>query len=81
MLRTVCCVCRVVVKLGPQHDMGIMLPKPTHGWRLSLAGHDFAVWEKGFTELPAGTSSTESAGNHVVSPEPMSEKCSSRSKQ
>lgn len=61
---------RVVVKLGPQQDMGILLPKPTEGWRLCLAGHDFAAWEKSLTELPSGTSGNEPAGNNVVSSEP-----------
>ena len=50
--------------------MGIMLPKSTHGWRLCVAGHDFAVWEKGLTELPSGTPGNESAGDKVVKPEP-----------
>ena len=56
-------LCRVVIKLGPQQDMGVMLPMPTQGWRMCIAGHDFAVWEKGLLELPAGTSSNESTGN------------------
>ena len=49
--------------------MGIMLPKSNHGWRLCLAGHDFAVWEKGLVELPSGTPGNESAGDKVVNSE------------
>ena len=60
------CFCRVVVKLGPQQEMGIMLPKSTQGWRLCVAGHDFAVWEKGLVELPSGTPGNESAGDKTV---------------
>lgn len=63
-------LCRVVVKLGPQQNMGIMLPTSEQGWRLSLAGHDFAVWEKSATELPSGTSGNEPAGSNAVSSEP-----------
>ncbi|KAL3134045.1 Alpha-amylase A type-1/2 [Trebouxia sp. C0010 RCD-2024] len=61
---------RVVVKLGPQQNMGIMLPTSEQGWRLSLAGHDFAVWEKSATELPSGTSGDEPASGNAVSSEP-----------
>ena len=61
---------RVVVKLGPQQDMGVMLPTPDQGWRLSLAGYDFAVWEKTATALPSGTSGNEPAGDNAVSSTP-----------
>ena len=43
-----------------------MLPKSSGGWRLCVAGHDFAVWEKSLIELPSGTSGNESAGDKVV---------------
>ena len=44
-----------------------MLPTPDQGWRLSLAGFDFAVWEKSATELPSGN---EPAGDSGVSSKP-----------
>lgn len=56
----------MVIKLGPQQDMGVMLPMPTQGWRMCIAGHDFAVWEKGLMELPSGTLSNESAGSDLA---------------
>ena len=63
------CWCRVVIKLGPQHDMGTLLPIPSQGWRLCITGHDFAVWEKGLMELPSGPagSGPDGSTSNIVS--------------
>jgi hypothetical protein len=36
---------RVMVKLGPQQDMGDLVPSRKQGWHLCASGKDFAVWE------------------------------------
>lgn len=58
--------CRLVIKLGPQHDMGMLLPIPSQGWRLCITGHDFAVWEKSLMELPSGSASSENGSSNIV---------------
>ncbi len=37
---------RVVLKMGPKHDMGDLLPKEEDGWKFAMAGNDWAVWER-----------------------------------
>lgn len=58
---------RVVIKLGPQHDMGTLLPVPSQGWRLCITGHDFAVWEKGLMELPSASAGPDGSTSNIVS--------------
>lgn len=38
--------CRVTLKLGPRYEMGDLEPKQEDGWKRTLKGHDWAVWEK-----------------------------------
>lgn len=37
---------RVKLKLGPRHHLGELVPAEEDGWKLSLFGEDWAVWEK-----------------------------------
>mmetsp|Transcript_17941 Transcript_17941/g.53987 ORF Transcript_17941/g.53987 Transcript_17941/m.53987 type:complete len:489 (+) Transcript_17941:115-1581(+) len=37
---------KVTVKLGPRYDMGELTPKEEDGWKRTLKGNDWAVWEK-----------------------------------
>ncbi len=38
--------CRLVLKLGPQYDMGALLPRASEGWQLAMYGSQWAVWIK-----------------------------------
>jgi alpha-amylase len=37
---------KVTVKLGPRYDMGDVAPKQEEGWKRTLKGNDWAIWEK-----------------------------------
>jgi len=37
---------RVTVKLGPRYDMGDLAPSEEEGWKRTLKGGDWAIWEK-----------------------------------
>ncbi len=37
---------KVVLKLGPRHDIGDLCPKECEGWHFAMAGTDFCIWEK-----------------------------------
>lgn len=39
-------MCRVKVKLGPRHDLEELTPSEEDGWKLTLSGDDWAIWEK-----------------------------------
>lgn len=38
--------CRLVLKLGPQYDMGALLPRASEGWQMAMHGSQWAVWIK-----------------------------------
>lgn len=38
--------CRVTLKLGPRYDMGDLAPSKEDGWKRTLKGNDWAIWEK-----------------------------------
>jgi Alpha-amylase C-terminal beta-sheet domain len=57
--RYVACVDgRVLVKLGPRMEMGVLLPHDEDGWKMAACGWDFAVWEKTETAEKAGQAET-----------------------
>ncbi|KAK9830242.1 hypothetical protein WJX72_010520 [[Myrmecia] bisecta] len=37
---------KLVVKLGPNQDMGDLVPKEEEGWKIAATGNNFAIWEK-----------------------------------
>lgn len=37
---------KVIIKMGPRHDMGNLKPNKQEGWKVKASGKDYAVWDK-----------------------------------